>query len=127
MKVFCETIFGDTLPAVRSLITNEMIKTYGLTQEQAAQKLGITQPAVSQYLNGLRGKRMQQITSNQKLMDWIKGLAAEIINGNTKLHEKICEICAKTRKAGIYTEKDMDPFICLIEIYEQRNKNGSRA
>ncbi|MBI2543435.1 MAG: helix-turn-helix domain-containing protein [Candidatus Aenigmarchaeota archaeon] len=125
MKVFCETIFDDTLPAIRSIITNELINTYGLTQEQAAEKLGITQPAVSQYLSGLRGKRIQQITSNQKLMQWVKNLTAEIASGGTKLHEKICEICSETRDKKIYTEKEIDPFICLIEIYENgRMKNG---
>lgn len=120
MKIFCETIFDETMPAVRSIITNELIKTYGLTQEQVAEKLGITQPAVSQYLNGLRGKRVQQITSNPNLMEWIKKLAVEILSGNVKLHEKICGICATTRKERVYSEKEMNSFICLLEISEKQ-------
>ncbi len=119
MKVFCETVFQDILPAVRSIITNELIKIYGLTQEQAAKKLGITQPAVSQYLSGLRGKRVQQITSNQKLMECIKKIAAEIASGNLKLHEKICSICRETRGEKIYSEKEIDPFLCLLEFHEK--------
>ncbi|MBI2547068.1 MAG: helix-turn-helix domain-containing protein [Candidatus Aenigmarchaeota archaeon] len=118
MKVFCETVFDDTLPAIRSIITNELVKTYGFTQGEAAKKIGITQPAVSQYLNGLRGKRVQQITSNKTIMEWIKSITSEIASGDTKLHEKICEICNRTRDGKIYTEKEIDPFICLLEIYE---------
>lgn len=98
-----------------------MIKTYGLTQEQAAKKLGITQPAVSQYLKGIRGKRFQQIASSQKLMEWIRKITAEIISGNVNLHDKVCYICAETREKKIYSEKELDPFICLLEIYEKNN------
>ena len=126
MKIFCETIFSDTLPAIRAVVTNEMIKTYGMNQFEVAQKLGITQPAVSQYLNGLRGKRVRQLTSSIKLLDWIKQLTADIVSGRVKLHDKICEICAATRDNNIYSEKELNPFLCLIEMYGEKLKKEGK-
>ena len=126
MKLFCETIFDDTLPAVRAIITNEMIQTYGLNQFEIAEKLGVTQPAVSQYLSGLRGKRVKQLMSNSKLMEWIKNLAADIMDGRVSLLEKVCDICATTRAHEIYSEKELNPFLCLIQMYGERLKKGNK-
>ncbi len=126
MKLFCETIFDDTLPAVRAIITNEMIKTYGMNQFEVAQKLGITQPAVSQYLSGLRGKRVRQLMTNPKLLEGMKQLTADIVSGRVNLHEKICEICATTRKHNIYSEKELNPFLCLIEMYGDKLKKEGK-
>lgn len=127
MKLFCETIFSDTLPAVRAIITNEMIQTYGMNQLEIAERLGVTQPAISQYLSGLRGKRVRQLVSNPKLMQWIKLLTAEIVNENAKLYEKVCEICAVTRGHKLYSEKELDPFLCLIQMYADKAKVGKNV
>lgn len=126
MKLFCETIFDDTLPAVRAIITNEMIQTYGLNQFEIAERLGVTQPAVSQYLNGLRGKRVKQLMSNSKLMEWIKNLTADIMDGRVRLLENVCDICATTRTHEIYSEKELNPFLCLIQMYGERLKKGNK-
>ena len=125
MKLFCETIFDDTLPAVRAIITNELIETYGMNQFEVAEILGVTQPAVSQYLSGLRGKRVKQLILNQNLMAWIKQLTADIAEGRVKLLEKVCDICATTRAYEIYSQKELDPFLCLIQMYGERLKKGS--
>jgi len=49
MKPFCEIIVAKILPAMRAIITKELMQTYGFNQTEVAQKLGITQPAISQY------------------------------------------------------------------------------
>ena len=120
MKIFCETIFSDMLPAVRAIVTNELIQTYGLNQNQVAQKLGVTQPAVSQYLNGLRGKKIKMIMLNDRIMAFIKKLTAEIASGNAKLHENICEICGESIKEKLFSDKELHPFICLVEMKESK-------
>ena len=50
----CETIGKYVLPIFRSLVAKELVKTYGLTQLEAAEKLGTTQAAISQYINSKR-------------------------------------------------------------------------
>jgi len=54
MVARCETIGKYILPIFRSLVAKELIATYGLTQVDAAQKLGTTQAAISQYINSKR-------------------------------------------------------------------------
>ncbi|MEK6909737.1 MAG: helix-turn-helix domain-containing protein [Candidatus Aenigmatarchaeota archaeon] len=121
MKVFCQTLFNNAIPAaVKSIVTKELLETYGFTQEQVAEKLGITQPAVSQYLNGVRGKKVNEILSNPKLTEWIKKLTAEIASDNFKLGEAECDLCAETRKE--IKDSELGPLICLLEMYNLRGE-----
>ena len=118
MKVFCQSIFNNVLPpSVRSVITKELIEHYGFTQEEAAKKLNITQPAVSQYLNGLRGKQVDKITANKKIMEWIKGFAYDVASGNVKLNMTSCDVCG-----GKEAEDELKPLLCLLEL-EERGKH----
>ncbi len=116
MKIFCETVFSDMLPAVRAIVAHDLIQTYGLNQMEVAQRLGITQPAVSQYQKGLRGRRIKLLMSNPKIMELIKKIAAEISTGNIKLYEKTCEICGESIKEKLFSDKELHPFICLIDM-----------
>ena len=121
MKVFCQTLFNNAIPAaVKSIVTKELIETYRHTQEKVAEKLGITQAAVSQYYNGVRGKKVNEILSNPKLSEWVKKLAAEIASGNFRLGESHCDLCAETRKE--VKDSELGPLICLLEIYNMKGE-----
>ncbi len=50
-----ELVAKLAIPAIRALIARRLMSVYGLTQKQVADKLGITQAAVSNYVNGKRG------------------------------------------------------------------------
>ena len=89
MKLPCER-FVEKLPVLRALITNEIVTTFGLTQEQAARKLGITQPAISQYLKGSRGRSN---LANKKLKLEARKIAKSIIEGKSKFPKTVCSIC----------------------------------
>jgi hypothetical protein len=54
MSPRCETIAKLGLPLFRSLVAKELVNTYNLTQMEAAEKLGTTQAAISQYLSSKR-------------------------------------------------------------------------
>ena len=54
MSARCETVGKYVLPVFRSLVAKELVNTYHLTQVEAAQKLGTTQAAISQYINSKR-------------------------------------------------------------------------
>lgn len=121
MKTFCQTLFNYSIPpSVKSIITKELIETYNFTQEDVAEKLGITQPAVSQYLSGVRGKKVNEILSNQKLINWIKKLSAEIASGNFILSGGTCDLCSEAKKE--IKEKELSPLICLMEIYSLKGE-----
>ncbi len=114
-------MFNNSIPAeVKSIITKDLVETYGFTQEQVAEKLNITQPAVSQYLNGLRGKKVNQILAHKDLVNWIKKLTAEIAPGNFRLGEATCDLCASTRNE--IKEKELGGLICLLEMYNLKGE-----
>ena len=52
----CEYIVWRGLPVLRKEIARSMIDNFGLSQTEAAQRLGLSPAAVSQYLSGKRGK-----------------------------------------------------------------------
>lgn len=104
MKPFCEIIVADILPALRALIAKELTDTYDLSQTEVSKKLGITQPAISQYKSELRGYRVKLLKSNKNTMKFIKELAKQIASGEIKsfdIHRKLCEICMVIRKEKI--------------------------
>lgn len=52
----CEYMLWNGIPAIRKELAETMIKQFGLSQREAAEKLGITPSAVCQYLSKKRGK-----------------------------------------------------------------------
>jgi predicted transcriptional regulator len=45
----------SVIPAIRALVVKRLVEEHGMTQQQAAKLLGVTQPAVSKYLHLKRG------------------------------------------------------------------------
>ncbi len=85
------------LPVIRKQIASSMIKDFGLSQKETAEKLGITPAAVCQYLSKKRGKL--DIT-DLELLDEIKMSAQNIIdNGNGTIIPETCRICKLLRKS----------------------------
>ena len=90
MKMPCEIIIWYVLPGIRREITKNMIKN-GLTQKEAAKKLGVTDAAVSQYLSEKRG-RVE--IKDKKILREIKKSAEWIIHGNDPVMiEETCRVC----------------------------------
>lgn len=81
-------IIVDILPALRSAIARELVGTYGMSQAQVAEIMSVSQPAVSQYLNSIRGKQTEP---------WMKNPEFE------KILKETCEKLA-TKKSTVITE-----------------------
>jgi predicted transcriptional regulator len=95
MRFYCEIVVGEVLPSLRALITNELMKNYDLTQQQVADKLGLTQPAISQYMKYLRGENGKKLQKNKKLMAIVKKFSKDIASGKISSDDtmkKILEI-----------------------------------
>jgi predicted transcriptional regulator len=104
MKPFCEIIVSDIMPALRAVVCEDLSKTYGLSQTQISKKLGVTQPAISQYKRDLRGKKVQLLKKNDTVMKAIKKLSHDIAIKDIKsgdIHYGICDICKKVREEGM--------------------------
>jgi hypothetical protein len=83
------------LPVIRKEIAESMIQDFGLSQKEAAEKLGITPAAVCQYLSRKRGKIE---INDKKVLKEIKVSAGTIINsGDGHILKETCRICKLLR------------------------------
>jgi len=116
MKPFCEVVVTSVLPAIRSIITRELLNTYGLTQKEAADLLGLTQPAVSQYIRESRGVKVKLLERQPKIMKMIDDLSRDIMHEKIRpggLQLKFCKICKTVRENRIicHLHEEMYPSI----------------
>lgn len=74
-----ENIMGYILPAIRALIAKELLETHKLKQEDVAKKLGVTQPAVSQYKREVRGSNFEIFAQDPKIMNFIHSITKDIV------------------------------------------------
>ena len=94
MKSPCEEIVWDVLPAIRAAIAEELVRK-GLSQKEVSKLLGITPPAVSQYVSKKRGYNME---FKEEAKTAIAKLADDLIqNKGVNLTERICRICKDVR------------------------------
>jgi hypothetical protein len=91
MKTPCEIIVWNVVPIIRKEIAKNLIKNYGFTQRKTADKLGITEAAVSRYVSGKRG--VLEIRDDEILKE-IKESAKRIAKENgPAVIEETCRIC----------------------------------
>ena len=88
----CETAVRDVLPAVRSLLAEELSKD--MTQEQIANALDLTQPAVSRYLKQSRGVLSRELMKKKGVKELIKRTAESIKKGGKV---EFCAMCKEIR------------------------------
>jgi predicted transcriptional regulator len=104
MKPFCEVIVTTILPAIRSIITKELLSTYHLTQKETADLLNLTQPAISQYYGESRGFKVKLLEKQPKIMKMIDKLTKDIVSermSSKEIQTKFCDICKNVRESKI--------------------------
>ena len=95
LRTICEHVVWNGLPVIRKEIAFSMIKDYGLSQKETAEKLEITPAAVCQYLSKKRGKPH---IFNYDILSEIKISAKNIINNdNDHINSETCRICKLIR------------------------------
>ena len=85
------------IPAVRAILSKELVIEKGLKEEEVARMLGITQAAVSNYLRGTRGDNelISKLMSLSEIMSMIREIGDDL----------------STNRA--YTAKTLSKFIAL--------------
>jgi hypothetical protein len=96
MESPCQKIVWDVLPAIRSAIAVELVRC-GVSQVDAARMLEIAPSAVSQYLSGKRGYRIE---FENDVKHSIELLAKDLRDSkDINLVQRICDICRQLRDA----------------------------
>jgi len=107
MKPVCEIMVTEILPGVRGLVTARLVEKHSLSQMKAAERLGTTQPAISQYMRGIRGSKIKKLKNNAGFMSMIESIADRTASGELS-HDMVsmefCNICKFMRKEGLACE-----------------------
>lgn len=94
MEAPCQRIVWDVLPAIRAAIVVELVRC-GVAQVEAARMLEVAPSAVSQYLSGKRGYRIEFENDVKRS---IEQLAEDLKDGKkVNLVHRICDICKQLR------------------------------
>lgn len=99
----CEVVGRYFLPVFRSLVAKELIEKYELSQIEAAEKLGTTQAAISQYIHSKRGfKAVEQF---EGLLPNIQAIASDIARDlatgkmcANQITPSFCKLCMSLQK-----------------------------
>jgi predicted transcriptional regulator len=95
MEAPCQKVVWDILPAIRAAIAVELVKC-GVSQVEAARMLEIAPSAVSQYLSGKRGYRIE---FENDVKQSIEQLAEDLKDKKqVNLVKRICTICHQLRE-----------------------------
>lgn len=107
MEAPCQKIVWDVLPALRAAVAVELVRS-GVSQVEAARMLEIAPSAVSQYISGKRGYRIE---FRDDVKCSIAQLAQDLIEGKVEsLVQRICAICREMRD----NERDSGAHDCRI-------------
>ncbi len=95
-----ETGEKEILPAVRYALIQELSDRYHQKEEQIAKELGITQAAISKYLNGKISDKVKGISDklDRKLIDIYAKKIAE--GDQSMVNACICTVCNKLNDFG---------------------------
>lgn len=96
MQLQCESFVKDVLPTVRAMIARDLIQKYDMTQKEAAERLDMTQPAISQYKNKLRGNKTRKYLETGKASEEIEEISKQLSEEKMDMQEfteRICNIC----------------------------------
>ncbi|MHA1506796.1 MAG: transcriptional regulator [Candidatus Asgardarchaeia archaeon] len=100
----CEYVAKYLIPQIRARIAVELYKKYNMTEVKIAEKLGITQAAVSYYIAGKRGLKKDLLLQNEYVESLILQLASTIYRKDLSkkdVDEEICKLCSKLRERAL--------------------------
>lgn len=111
------------IPAIRAILSKELVIERGLKEEEVARMLGITQAAVSNYLRGTRGDNelISKLMSLSEIMSMIKEISNDLSTSRAytaKTLSKFIGLCNYMRYSLIICdahhslERNIDEKVC---------------
>ena len=90
-----EILSKSALPALRAMISRRLIEKYDMTQQEAADRLGLTQASISNYARKARGV-MLNLDTDPNIVKAADEVAAVLASGNPDHREALrlmTEVC----------------------------------
>jgi predicted transcriptional regulator len=79
----------NLLPPMRAEMVSRLVQRQGLSQSDAAKRLGVTRAAVSQYMNKKRG--VSEVRISNELDSLIDRWALAVVTGESDIN--LCDVC----------------------------------
>lgn len=100
----CEVATKSLVPSIKALIARELA-SHGLPQKAIAKLLGVTQPAVSLYLKGVRG-RVIDLEGHPEVVAAAKRVAELLLSGApaSEVVDAFCRTCGAALSSGLLCE-----------------------
>lgn len=109
MKIPCEIVVWQVLPLIRRELAKALVRNHGITQSEVARMFGVTDAAISQYLNEKRGGEYSSSRFYQGFLAEVEASAARLAERGADFGTELCHLCAYVKGSGF-----------LAEIYTQR-------
>lgn len=105
------------IPAVRSIIAQQLVKRYRFSQTDAAELLGVTQAAIYNYVSGNRGNNsiVRKLRRNKQIM-----LMISDISKNLNVNHQFTPHCM-SRYIELFNYIRQSLFICKIHRSVQKD------
>ncbi|MGC8516748.1 MAG: transcriptional regulator [Candidatus Acidifodinimicrobium sp.] len=119
-EIFCKKTLMEIMPATRAVIA-EKLHEMDASQSYISKKLGTTQPAVSQYLKGARGRIADEMIKNKRMSKFIEEVVKNMEDESYDLNSHTCEICREARENKVVDVPKGKDFLCPIELMEKKH------
>ncbi|MEM1563205.1 MAG: hypothetical protein QW161_00845 [Candidatus Bathyarchaeia archaeon] len=119
LKPPCVIVVKYLLPAIRVLVTRELIEKHNMRKIEASEKMELTPAAITQYFKGERGTTLaNEIAQSEGAMKMISKLAETLAKKDEtpeSIIEKLCEICATIRYERVICKLHQEDLPTLKE------------
>jgi predicted transcriptional regulator len=94
-------------------MAREIVSNHGLNEQQTAELLGLSQSAVSRYVNKERGNMLFTIESSNEILALINQMVTTLIkepNNKSEVLSLFCQTCKAIREKGLmcpHCQKEM--------------------
>ena len=103
MLLPCEVGVKTILPAVKAMMARSIIEKHGLKEKETAELLGLSQSAVSRYMNRGRGNliEIENTVEVQLLIDQMVSFLVREPHKKREVMELFCQTCKTIREKGL--------------------------
>jgi predicted fused transcriptional regulator/phosphomethylpyrimidine kinase/predicted transcriptional regulator len=131
----CEIVTEHLLPLIRREFSLELINRRGLSQLQVAKILGVTQPAVSNYLHSNPKLNPELMRGYGEIKRLVRDLSDDLLRGILNQVDAIggiCSVCLKMRNRGpicsihsviVNDLKNDRCTVCMVDFAGYKNRS----